>query len=122
MTFRRAFFIVLVAALAVSTMTSAAPMAMEKRTSKLEDSANRSPGLVSGDAVDIPINIPINLCGDSIDIIGLINPVSGNICEQKEGHDKSATFKEDESVDVNVRQGEENDRRHRHHHGLEDLF
>ncbi|KAI1285121.1 hypothetical protein EDD11_001058 [Mortierella claussenii] len=101
-------------------MTSAAPAALEKRTSKVEGSANHSPGFISGNVVDIPINVPINACGDSIDIIGLVNPTSGNVCEQKEEHDKSATRDEHESVDVDYREGSKH-RHHRHHHNYEDL-
>ncbi|MFI0911751.1 chaplin [Streptomyces abikoensis] len=39
-----------------------------------------SPGVVSGNVIQIPIQIPINLCGNSIDIVGLLNPASGNTC------------------------------------------
>jgi hypothetical protein len=39
-----------------------------------------SPGIVSGNVIQVPVHIPINLCGNSIDVIGLLNPASGNIC------------------------------------------
>ncbi|MEU0966515.1 chaplin [Streptomyces sp. NPDC005917] len=39
-----------------------------------------SPGLLSGNVVQIPIDIPINVCGNSIGIIGLLNPTAGNVC------------------------------------------
>jgi hypothetical protein len=39
-----------------------------------------SPGVLSGNVVQIPINIPINVCGNSLNIIGLLNPAAGNIC------------------------------------------
>ncbi|WP_420856321.1 chaplin family protein [Streptomyces malaysiense] len=39
-----------------------------------------SPGVLSGDVVQVPIDIPVNLCGDSVDIIGLLNPAAGNTC------------------------------------------
>ncbi|MER7916151.1 MULTISPECIES: chaplin [Streptomyces] len=39
-----------------------------------------SPGLLSGDVIQVPIHIPVNVCGDSIDIIGLLNPAAGNTC------------------------------------------
>ncbi|WSK17519.1 chaplin [Streptomyces celluloflavus] len=39
-----------------------------------------SPGVISGDVIQIPIAIPINLCGNTIDIIGLLNPAFGNNC------------------------------------------
>ncbi|MFI9719003.1 chaplin [Streptomyces sp. NPDC052396] len=42
--------------------------------------ATNSPGVLSGDVIQIPIQIPINLCGNSIDIVGLLNPTFGNTC------------------------------------------
>ncbi|WP_404953210.1 chaplin [Streptomyces sp. 147326] len=39
-----------------------------------------SPGLLSGNVVQIPIHIPINLCGNSINVIGALNPAAGNVC------------------------------------------
>ncbi|MFF4159522.1 chaplin [Streptomyces sp. NPDC001678] len=39
-----------------------------------------SPGVVSGNVIQVPIHIPINLCGNSIDIVGLLNAASGNVC------------------------------------------
>ncbi|MEV5505185.1 chaplin [Streptomyces orinoci] len=39
-----------------------------------------SPGVLSGDVIQIPIHVPINLCGNSIDIVGLLNAASGNVC------------------------------------------
>ncbi|MFC5721445.1 chaplin [Streptomyces gamaensis] len=39
-----------------------------------------SPGILSGDAIQVPIHLPLNLCGNSIDIIGLLNPTFGNTC------------------------------------------
>ncbi|WP_030810862.1 chaplin [Streptomyces sp. NRRL S-337] len=42
--------------------------------------ALNSPGVISGNTIQIPIHLPINLCGNSIDIIGLINPAFGNTC------------------------------------------
>ncbi|MFE5487458.1 chaplin [Streptomyces sp. NPDC056527] len=39
-----------------------------------------SPGVLSGNNVQVPINIPINVCGNSINIIALLNPAIGNVC------------------------------------------
>jgi hypothetical protein len=43
--------------------------------------ASESPGFLSGNVIQAPANIPINLCGNSIDVIGLVNPTFGNVCE-----------------------------------------
>ena len=39
-----------------------------------------SPGVLSGNVVQVPIHIPVNVCGNSINIIGLLNPAAGNVC------------------------------------------
>ncbi|MFJ3581399.1 chaplin [Streptomyces sp. NPDC090127] len=39
-----------------------------------------SPGVLSGNVVQAPIHIPINACGNSVNVIGLINPAFGNTC------------------------------------------
>jgi hypothetical protein len=33
-----------------------------------------SPGVLSGNVVQIPIHIPINVCGNSINVIAALNP------------------------------------------------
>lgn len=45
-----------------------------------EGAAVGSPGVVSGNVIQVPIQIPLNVCGDAIDIIGLLNPTFGNRC------------------------------------------
>lgn len=42
-----------------------------------------SPGIVSGNVIQVPVHIPINLCGNSINVIGLLNPAFGNVCINK---------------------------------------
>ncbi|MFB7588071.1 chaplin [Streptomyces sp. NPDC056169] len=39
-----------------------------------------SPGVLSGNVVQVPIHIPINACGNSINVIGVLNPAFGNYC------------------------------------------
>ncbi|MEU6621871.1 chaplin [Streptomyces litmocidini] len=39
-----------------------------------------SPGVLSGNVVQVPIHVPINVCGNSVNIIGLLNPAAGNTC------------------------------------------
>ncbi|MGW3175602.1 chaplin [Streptomyces sp. NPDC001153] len=45
-----------------------------------EGAAVGSPGVVSGNVLQMPIHVPINACGNSIDIVGLLNPTYGNVC------------------------------------------
>ncbi|MFG2605852.1 chaplin [Streptomyces sp. NPDC048514] len=42
-------------------------------------SAN-SPGVLSGNVVQIPVHVPINVCGNTVDVIGLLNPAFANTC------------------------------------------
>ncbi|MFF7442098.1 chaplin [Streptomyces sp. NPDC008122] len=39
-----------------------------------------SPGVLSGNLIQVPIHIPINACGNTVSIIGLLNPAFGNTC------------------------------------------
>jgi hypothetical protein len=39
-----------------------------------------SPGTLSGNVVQVPIHVPINACGDTVDNIGILNPSFGNTC------------------------------------------
>lgn len=47
-----------------------------------------SPGVVSGNVVQVPVHAPINLCGNTVNIGGLLNPAFGNECTNvsKDGH------------------------------------
>ncbi|MGW5674603.1 chaplin [Streptomyces sp. NPDC003860] len=42
--------------------------------------AANSPGVLSGNVVQVPVNIPVNVCGNTIDVVGLLNPAFGNTC------------------------------------------
>ncbi|POX48012.1 chaplin [Streptomyces sp. Ru71] len=42
--------------------------------------AHGSPGVISGNVVQVPIHVPVNVCGNTVDIIGLLNPAFGNTC------------------------------------------
>ncbi|GGZ86336.1 chaplin [Streptomyces subrutilus] len=39
-----------------------------------------SPGVLSGNLIQIPVHVPINVCGNSLNVIGLLNPAFGNTC------------------------------------------
>ncbi|WP_327290080.1 chaplin [Streptomyces sp. NBC_01198] len=49
-----------------------------------ESSAQGSPGVLSGNTVNIPIQAPVNVCGNSVDVGALLNAVSGNSCANGE--------------------------------------
>ncbi|MFE2727377.1 chaplin [Kitasatospora sp. NPDC059327] len=39
-----------------------------------------SPGVVAGNQIQIPVHIPVNLCGNTVSVIGVLNPAFGNHC------------------------------------------
>jgi hypothetical protein len=47
--------------------------------------ATDSPGVGSGNHVEVPIDVPVNVCGNSIDVVGLLNPATGNACDNGGG-------------------------------------
>ncbi|OEJ25916.1 hypothetical protein AR457_17060 [Streptomyces agglomeratus] len=42
-----------------------------------------NPGVISGNNVQVPIHIPVNVCGNTVNIIALLNPAFGNECINK---------------------------------------
>ncbi|GAA3233757.1 chaplin [Streptomyces sp. XM83C] len=45
-----------------------------------QGAATHSPGVLSGNVVQVPVHVPVNVCGNTVDIIGLLNPAFGNTC------------------------------------------
>ncbi|MBR8641760.1 chaplin [Streptomyces tuirus] len=43
-----------------------------------------SPGVLSGNVVQVPIHLPINVCGNTVNFVGLLNPAAGNTCKNGE--------------------------------------
>jgi hypothetical protein len=39
-----------------------------------------SPGVLSGNVVQVPVHVPVNVCGNTVNVIGLLNPAFGNTC------------------------------------------
>ncbi|MFF9478971.1 chaplin [Streptomyces sp. NPDC014733] len=39
-----------------------------------------SPGVVSGDVIQVPVHLPVEVCGNTVSVIGLLNPAFGNTC------------------------------------------
>jgi LPXTG-motif cell wall-anchored protein len=39
-----------------------------------------SPGVGSGNVVQAPVNVPVNVCGNSVSVVGALNPAFGNSC------------------------------------------
>ncbi|MER5601325.1 chaplin ChpE [Streptomyces sp. NPDC002265] len=41
--------------------------------------AKHSPGVLSGNVVQAPVHIPVNVVGNSVNVVGLLNPAFGNL-------------------------------------------
>ncbi len=50
--------------------------------------AVHSPGVGSGNVVQVPVHIPVNVCGNTVNVVGLLNPAFGNHCENGSGDHK----------------------------------
>ncbi|MEU3557553.1 chaplin [Streptomyces fragilis] len=49
-------------------------------------SAANSPGVLSGNTVQVPVNIGVDVCGNTVNVVGLLNPAAGNGCAIGGGH------------------------------------
>ena len=70
-------------ALAASAFAAAAVLGsagVAAADSGAQGSATNSPGVISGNNIQVPVHIPINACGNSINVVGLLNPSFGNTC------------------------------------------
>ncbi|WP_042170860.1 chaplin [Streptomyces sp. NBRC 110035] len=45
-----------------------------------EGVAEGSPGVLSGNLIQLPVHAPVNACGNSVNVIGLLNSAYGNDC------------------------------------------
>ncbi|MEU3187747.1 chaplin [Streptomyces sp. NPDC006923] len=42
--------------------------------------AANSPGVLSGNNIQVPVHVPVNLCGNTVNAVGLLNPALGGNC------------------------------------------
>ncbi|MEU8586314.1 chaplin [Streptomyces sp. NPDC048664] len=54
-------------------------------------SATDSPGVLSGNVVQVPVHVPVNVCGNTVNVLGLLNPSAGNACGNTGGGHTGAT-------------------------------
>ncbi|WP_329213540.1 chaplin family protein [Streptomyces sp. NBC_01485] len=67
--------------LAVAAVSGAMAVTLPAHAdSAANGSAAGSPGLISGNGVQLPVNLPVNLCGNTVNVAGLLNPAAGNTC------------------------------------------
>ncbi|MFD4759149.1 chaplin ChpH [Streptomyces sp. NPDC058439] len=70
----------IVAAAAVTGGLVLAGAGMAVADSGAQGAAVGSPGVLSGNVIQAPIHVPVNVCGNTISVIGLLNPTFGNTC------------------------------------------
>jgi hypothetical protein len=75
--FRIAKAVVVSAVIAASVVGAAGAASADAEATGV---AVASPGILSGNVVQAPIHVPINICGNSVNIIALLNPAFGNVC------------------------------------------
>ncbi|MCX5010152.1 chaplin [Streptomyces sp. NBC_00555] len=46
-----------------------------------------SPGVLSGNLLQVPVHVPVNVCGNTVNVIALLNPAFGNTCVNASGHE-----------------------------------
>jgi ChpA-C len=83
--------------------------------------ASNSPGVLSGNVVQVPIDVDANVCGNSLNVLGALNPAFGNSCSNDSGSRGDLGNHEGYGHDTNV-----NDDSHQgwapegwHHHGYD---
>ncbi|WP_436772286.1 chaplin [Yinghuangia sp. YIM S09857] len=61
--------------------------------SDADGAAVGSPGVLSGNLIQVPVHVPVNVCGNTVSVIGVLNPAFGNFCANVDGthHDKPLT-------------------------------
>ncbi|MER5794165.1 chaplin [Streptomyces sp. NPDC001980] len=52
-----------------------------------DGTAAGSPGVVSGNGIQLPVDLPVNVCGNTVNVVGLLNPAAGNTCVNEGGGD-----------------------------------
>jgi hypothetical protein len=52
-------------------------------SAEAQGAAATTPGVVSGNVVQVPVEVPANVCGNTVNVVGLLNPATGNTCINK---------------------------------------
>lgn len=69
-----------VAAAAVTGGLVLAGAGVAMADSGAQGAAANSPGVGSGNTIQVPVHVPVNACGNTVSVIGLLNPTFGNYC------------------------------------------
>ncbi|MGW3326740.1 chaplin [Streptomyces virginiae] len=66
--------------LATAGLAAAGAAGSAAADSSAEGAAVGSPGVLSGNLAQVPVHIPVNVCGNTVNVVGLLNPAFGNVC------------------------------------------
>ncbi|MFB7174148.1 chaplin [Streptomyces sp. NPDC056254] len=77
---KNSVLVAVIAALALAGGGSAAA------DSGAHGSTYESSGFLSGNVIQLPINAPINVCGNTLNVIGLLNPAFASMCGDAHSH------------------------------------
>ncbi|MFD8145308.1 chaplin [Streptomyces sp. NPDC059708] len=66
--------------MATGVLVAAGAASPAMADSAAEGKAVGSPGVLSGNLIQVPVHIPVNVCGNTAQLVGLLNPAFGNTC------------------------------------------
>ncbi|WP_030764923.1 chaplin [Streptomyces sp. NRRL F-2664] len=75
-------------ALAITAVTGSAVVAgagLAVADAGAHGAAVGSPGVLSGNLVQVPVHVPVNVCDNTVNVIALLNPAFGNTCVNASG-------------------------------------
>jgi hypothetical protein len=76
---------------AAGGMLVAAGAAVAQADAGAQGAATNSPGIGSGNTVQVPVNVPVNACGNTVNAGGALNPAFGNTCVNDGGGTKTGS-------------------------------
>ncbi|MER5935437.1 chaplin [Streptomyces sp. NPDC002054] len=80
----------LIAAVVVGGAVSVGAGGFAFADAEADGRAERSPGLLAGNLVQLPVHAPVNVCGNTVNVVGLLNPAAGNTCVNADGKGSGA--------------------------------
>ncbi|MFF3347185.1 chaplin [Streptomyces sp. NPDC002779] len=75
--------------IAVAAVSGAMAVTMPAQADSGADGvAVGSPGVISGNTIQLPVHAPVNVCGNTVNVVGLLNPAAGNTCANTSAGDE----------------------------------
>jgi len=84
----------MVAAAAATSILSLCGSSPALADSDASGTTKDSPGVLSGNNVQVPVDAPVNACGNSVDAVALLNPAFGNSCANDSGSPRGGSYGE----------------------------